>query len=107
MATTRIIPIHINKGKTLEQCIEARTNYALNPDKTEGGQFVSAYACTPETVDSEFILSKLRYNEVSGREQKSNVIAYQVRQSFAPGTVTPEEANKIGYEFATRFTNRW
>lgn len=31
------------------------------------------------------------------------MIAYQVRQSFRPGEVTPEEANKIGYEFAERF----
>lgn len=31
------------------------------------------------------------------------MIAYQVRQSFAPGEVTPEEANQIGVEFAHRF----
>ena len=32
------------------------------------------------------------------------MIAYQIRQSFKPGEVTPEEANRIGYEFALRFT---
>lgn len=31
------------------------------------------------------------------------MIAYQARQSFKPGEVTPEEANRIGYEFAMRF----
>ena len=31
------------------------------------------------------------------------MIAYQFRQSFRPGEVTPEEANRIGYEFAQRF----
>ena len=31
------------------------------------------------------------------------MIAYQVRQSFKPGQITPEEANRIGYEFAERF----
>ena len=31
------------------------------------------------------------------------MIAYQVRQSFRPGEITPEEANRIGYEFAERF----
>ncbi len=35
--------------------------------------------------------------------QESDVIAYQVRQSFKPGEITPEEANRIGYEFAKRF----
>lgn len=32
------------------------------------------------------------------------MIAYQIRQSFKPGEVTPEEANQLGYEFAKRFT---
>ena len=34
----------------------------------------------------------------------SDVIAYQIRQSFKPGEITPEEANKVGYETAMRFT---
>ena len=33
----------------------------------------------------------------------TDVIAYQIRQSFKPGEVTPEEANRIGYELAKRF----
>lgn len=32
------------------------------------------------------------------------MIAYHVRQSFAPGEITPEEANRLGVEFAKRFT---
>ncbi len=32
------------------------------------------------------------------------MIAYQIRQSFKPGEVTPDEANTIGYELAMRFT---
>jgi len=32
------------------------------------------------------------------------VLAYQIRQSFKPGEITPEEANKIGYKLAMRFT---
>ena len=32
------------------------------------------------------------------------MIAYQIRQSFKPGEITPEEANEIGYELAMRFT---
>ncbi len=28
------------------------------------------------------------------------MIAYQIRQSFKPGEITPEEANKVGYETA-------
>ena len=32
------------------------------------------------------------------------MIAYHVRQSFRPGEITPEEANRLGIEFARRFT---
>ena len=103
MATTRIIPMHFNKGKTLTQCLADRTEYGMNPDKTEGGTLISTFACEPETAVSEFALSKREYRELTGRVQENDVIAYQVRQSFKPGEVTPEEANRIGYEFAKRF----
>ena len=33
MAATRLIAMHVNKGKTLAQCLEARTDYAQNPEK--------------------------------------------------------------------------
>ena len=32
------------------------------------------------------------------------MIAYHVRQSFCPGEITPEKANRLGVEFANRFT---
>jgi len=58
-----------------------RTDYAQNPDKTEKGELVSSYQCSPITVDEEFMLTKKLYEQVTGRSQKSNVIAYQIRQS--------------------------
>ena len=103
MATTRIIPMHRNKGKTIAQCLRARTDYVKNPDKTNDGELVSAFACDPRTVDVEFLLAKKEYRTQTGRTQEHDVIAYQVRQSFRPGEVSPEEANRIGYEFASRF----
>ena len=103
MATTRIIPMHINKGKTIAQCLSGRTEYAMNPNKTEAGEFVSSFACDPKTADMVFLLSKRQYRQLTGRTQQSDVFAYQVRQSFKPGEVTPEQANRIGYEFARRF----
>lgn len=104
LATTRIIPMHINKGKTLAQCLSGRLEYGENPDKTEAGELISSYECDPETADAEFLLSKQRYKTITGRVQDNDVIAYQIRQSFKPGEITPEEANRIGYEFAMRFT---
>lgn len=103
MAATRIISMHLNKGKTIAQCLHDRTAYAKNPEKTRNGELISAYACDPKTVDAEFLLAKREYRTLTGRAHKKDVIAYQVRQSFRPGEVTPEEANRIGYEFASRF----
>lgn len=96
--------MHINKGKTIAQCLSARVGYGMNPAKTEDGELISSYECAPETVDAEFLLSKSQYKTITGRTQDSDVIAYQVRQAFKPGEITPEEANRIGYEFAMRFT---
>lgn len=55
MATTRIMPMHMNKGKTLLQSITDRTDYAMNPDKTDGGLLVSAYECDPDSVEVDFL----------------------------------------------------
>ena len=103
LAATRIIAMHVNKGKTIAQCLTDRTEYAKNPEKTQDGALISSYACDPRTAESEFLFSKRQYAAITGRSQKNDVIAYQVRQSFKPGEVTPEEANRIGYEFASRF----
>ena len=103
LAATRLIPMRKNKGKSIGVCLHNHTSYIQNPDKTEQGELVSSYQCSPLTIDEEFLLTKRLYEQTTGRSQKSDVIAYQVRQSFKPGEVTPEEANRIGYEFAERF----
>ncbi len=104
MAATRLIALHVNKGKTVAQCLADRTDYSQNAAKTNDGEFISSYECDPKTVDEEFLLSKRQYQHTTGRQQKNDIIAYQIRQSFKPGEVTPEEANRVGYETAMRWT---
>lgn len=104
MAATRLIALHVNKGKTVAQCLADRTDYSQNAEKTNDGEFISSYECDPKTADEEFLLSKRQYQHITGRDQKNNVIAYQIRQSFKPGEITPEEANQVGYETAMRWT---
>ena len=104
LAATRLIALHKNKGKSVAACLKSRTDYAQNPDKTQQGELVSSYECSPLTVDEEFMLSKRQYELMTGRRQKNDVIAYQIRQSFKPGEITAEEANKVGYKLAMRFT---
>ena len=95
--------MHVTKGKTLAQSISDRTDYGLNPEKTNDGELTSAYACDPHSFAAEVLLSKRQYKHFTGKEEKNDVLVYQVRQSFKPGEVTPEEANQIGYDFASRF----
>ena len=105
MAATRIISIHINKGKTARQCIGERLDYIMNPKKTDGGILVSTYACSPETAADEFMLFRQEYQQNTGRTQDNEVIGYHVRQAFKPDEITPEEANEIGKELASRMTD--
>lgn len=104
MAATRLIGLHVNKGKTVAQCLADRTDYSQNAEKTNDGEFISSYECDPKTADEEFLLSKRQYQHTTGRQQKNNIIAYQIRQSFKPGEITPEKANQVGYETAMRWT---
>lgn len=104
MAATRLIAMHENKGKSIARCLKDRTDYVLNDDKTNQGQYVSSYACNAEIADKEFAESKREYWRLTGRKPKGDIIAYQIRQSFKPGEITPEEANEIGYDTAMRFT---
>ena len=105
MAATRIMSIHINKGKTARQCIGERLDYIMNPKKTDGGILVLTYACSPETAADEFMLFRQEYQTNTGRTQENEVIGYHVRQAFKPEEITPEEANEIGKELASRMTD--
>ena len=95
--------MHQNKGKTILKCLAERTDYAMNGEKTANGELISSFECAPQTAASEFAFSKRIYFQKTGRESEHDIIAYQFRQSFKPGEVTAEEANRIGYEFAERF----
>ena len=107
MATTRLMSLHINKGKSIAQTITDRIDYVDNPNKTRNGELVTGYGCDPRTADSEFYLAKQEYYHITGRSKPTfgkDVLAYHIRQAFPHGEVTAEEANRIGRELAMRFT---
>ena len=106
MATTRLIPLHTGKGRNFGKAIRNVIGYVSNPKKTHQGELVTGFGCNPETADGEFLLMKREYIAQTGRHRgKDDVIAYHLRQSFVPGEITPEEANRIGCELASRFTH--
>ena len=105
IATTRLMPLHSSKGRTVAEALGRVTDYVKNPEKTNGGELVTAYQCNPSIADQEFLFSKRQYAVITGRERKDDdVIAYHLRQSFKPGEITPELANKIGYSLAMSLT---
>ncbi len=105
MSTTRLMPLHTGKGRSVGAAIHDIIDYVKNPEKTERGQFVIGYQCSAKLADREFHYAKKLYIQKTGRTRGSDdVIAYHLRQSFVPGEITPEEANRLGRELAMRFT---
>ena len=61
MATTRIMPLHIGKGRTVSKAVSDIIDYVENPQKTENGKLISCYGCDSRTADAEFVLAKREY----------------------------------------------
>ena len=68
-------------------------------------QGITSWQCDSRIADAEFLFAKNQYIQKTGRVRgEDDVIAYHLRQSFVPGEITPEEANRLGCELAKRFT---
>jgi hypothetical protein len=105
MATTTLIQLHAGNGGGIAAAIGRSVDYVENPDKTNGGEWVTAYECDPLTVAEEFMFSKRQYAAQGGRDYgERSVIGYHLRQAFKPGEIDAETANKIGYDLAMSFT---
>ena len=104
MAITKIIAIRDRLDKRINYAVngekttlDAGITYATNPEKTEQHFFTSALNCEScETAYAEMQVTKRRFGKLGG------VVGYHFIQSFTPGEVTPEQAHRIGVEFAER-----
>ena len=66
MATTRIMPLHVGKGRTESRAISDIIDYVANPQKTDNGKLITGYACDSRTADAEFLLAKRQYIAATG-----------------------------------------
>ena len=99
------MPLHIGKGRTFSTAIADIIDYVKNPEKSDNGRLITSWQCNSRIADSQFFYSKQQYIRNTGKVRGTDdVIAYHLRQSFRPGEITPEEANRLGYELAKRFT---
>ena len=69
MATTRIMPLHVGKGRTESRAISDIIDYVANPQKTDNGRLITGFACDSRTVDAEFLLAKRQCIAATGRVQ--------------------------------------
>ena len=69
MATTRIMPLHIGKGRTESRAISAIIDYVANPQKTDHGRLITGYECDSRVADAEFMLAKRQYRQSRDRRK--------------------------------------
>ncbi len=101
MATTYLKPYKPSKSMTAVDTTKDRFDYGLNPKKCAA---VCSYLCEPETAHAEFLIVKNQYEAVTGRAAEKGHLFFQIRQAFPPGEISVEDAQKIGYETAMRWT---
>ena len=104
MAATMLIPLHHVNSKSVAECLKRSIDYVRDSRKTEDEKYVSTYGCDPKSIEEKFLLSRKIYEDNVRKPHKKDVIAYQIRQAFKPGEITPEKANELGYELAMKFT---
>ena len=106
MAISNILPRKIMRNRTRQQSMAERHDYDQKAEKTQDGELVSSFMCSPETAAEEFEISKQLYHQITGRKQspEHDIIMYRIIQSFKPGEISPEDANRLGYELAMKFT---
>ena len=61
MATTRLMPLHTGKGRTVGQAISDIIDYTENPQKTDGGRLITSWQCDSRIADAEFLFTKNQY----------------------------------------------
>ena len=78
MAISNIFPRKIMRNRTRQQSMAERLNYDQKAEKTNDGELMSSYMCSPETAAEEFEISKKLYHQITGRTQSPDhdVIMY-------------------------------
>ena len=84
MATTRIMPLHVGKGRTESRAISDIIDYVANPKKTDNGRLITGYACDSRTADAEFLLANdfeelLKLLQESGCEVAKRGKSYRLK----------------------------
>ena len=79
IATTRLISMHQNKGKSIADCLADRTDYAKNPDKTANPNYTEAdlqalgdvmkYATNGDKTEKQFFVTGVNCDTATARDE--------------------------------------
>lgn len=58
MATTRLMALHIGKGRNISKAINDIIDYVENPQKTGNSKYIYACECDSRVADTEFYCQK-------------------------------------------------
>ena len=90
-----------DKIRVIHTRLDNSLRYVMNAEKTVDGStgavLVGGINCQPETAFREMMQTKRRWDKVNRPIQ-----GYHLIHSFAPGEVSPEQAQAIGMELARR-----
>jgi len=90
-----------DKIRVIHTRLDNSLRYVMNAEKTvdgaTGAVLVGGINCLPETAYRDMMQTKRRWDKVNRPIQ-----GYHVIHSFAPGEVSPEQAQAIGMELARR-----
>ena len=78
MATTRIMPLHVGKGRIESRAISDIIDYVANPQKTDNGKLITGYGCDSRTADAEFLLAKRQYIAATGKDYRNYAAAVRM-----------------------------
>ena len=95
MATTRLMPLHTGKGRTVGQAISDIIDYTENPQKTDGGRLITSWQCDSRIADAEFLFTKNQYIQKTGRVRgEDDVIAGEKAHTPRKNATAPVKPEK-------------
>ena len=84
------------KQLTIHSTLNKSINYIVNKDKTDEGILVYGLNCS---INSKLAYKQMQFTK-KRYDKKDSVLGYHFIQSFKPGEIDIESANKIGVELA-------
>ena len=76
--------------------------YAMDPQKTENGRYVSGINCIPRLAEKQFLQTKEFWSAVKGVDKTKGVKSHVGYISFKGDEIDPQTALRIGVELAER-----